>query len=104
MLIGNIRHPAGFTGRNSLVGACKDLPSNRDTLPKRKNFMKEREFQFDSLVQPYYPTLNHFAAGVCGNPLIASILVAEMFTRKKVGLVKSADDADSEWGAHPSRV
>ena len=47
--------------------------------------MKETEFQFDSIVEPYYPTLSHFAAGVCGNPVIGSILVAEMFTRKKAG-------------------
>ena len=47
--------------------------------------MKERLFQFDNLVEPYYPTLNHFAAAVCGNPVIASILVPEIFPPQKVG-------------------
>ena len=43
--------------------------------------MKKRPFRFDSLVEPYYPTLNQFAAGVCGNPVIASILAAEIFKK-----------------------
>jgi hypothetical protein len=47
--------------------------------------MEETEIQFNNLVEPFYPTLSHFAAGVCGNPVIGAILVAEIFTHKKTG-------------------
>ena len=43
--------------------------------------MKKTPFKFDSLVEPYWPTLNQFAAGVCGNPVVASILAAEIFKK-----------------------
>ena len=48
--------------------------------------MKTRTIQFDKLVEPYYPTLSHFAAGVCGNPLITSILTPGVFTEPKTAV------------------
>ena len=48
--------------------------------------MNKRALQFDKLVEPYYPTLGHFAAGVCGNPLIASILTPGIFTEPETAV------------------
>ncbi len=48
--------------------------------------MNTRAIQFDKLVEPYYPTLSHFAAGVCGNPIIASILTPWIFTEPKTAV------------------
>ena len=43
--------------------------------------MKETPFKSDILVEPYCQTPNQFAAGVCGNPVIASMLAAEIFKK-----------------------
>jgi len=50
---------------------------------RSEKFMNTIALQFDKLVEPYYPTLGHFAAGVCGNPLIASVLAPGFFTKPK---------------------
>ncbi len=36
--------------------------------------MNTRALQFDKFVEPIIPRSSHFAAGVCGNPLIAPVL------------------------------
>jgi hypothetical protein len=58
--------------------------------------MNTRALQFDKLVEPYYPTLGHFAAGVCGNPLIASVLAPGFFTKPKTAVVHCIDVQSSE--------
>ena len=58
--------------------------------------MNKRGIQFDKLVEPYYPTLEHFAAGVCGNPLIASVLTPRFFTKPKAAVAHWIDVQSSE--------
>jgi hypothetical protein len=58
--------------------------------------MNTRALQFDKLVEPYYPTLGDFAAGVCGNPLIASILTPGIFTKPKTAVAHWIDVQFSE--------
>ena len=58
--------------------------------------MNTRALQFDKLVEPYYPTLSHFAAGVCGNPLIASILTPWIFTEPKTAVAHCLEVQFSE--------
>ena len=58
--------------------------------------MNKRALQFDKLVEPYYPTLGHFAAGVCGNPLIASVLTPGFFTKPKAAVAHWIDVQSSE--------
>ena len=57
--------------------------------------MKEREFEFDGLKEHDRPTLNQFAAAVCGTPLIASILAAEIL--RKVD--KTSGSSGFDWAA-----
>jgi hypothetical protein len=63
---------------------------------RSEKFMNTRALQFDKLVEPYYPTLGHFAAGVCGNPLIASVLAPGFFTTPKTAVVHWIDVQTSE--------
>ena len=42
--------------------------------------MDAKPCQFEKLVKPYYATLNHFAAAMFANPMVASILTAGIFS------------------------
>ena len=41
--------------------------------------MNAQALHFEKFVEPYYPSLSHFAAAACGNPMVTSILSSGVF-------------------------
>jgi hypothetical protein len=41
--------------------------------------MNAQALHFGKFVEPYYPSLSHFAAAACGNPMVASLLTSGVF-------------------------
>lgn len=49
-------------------------------IDQAERWMNTKPCQFEKLVKPYYATLNHFAAAIFANPMVASILTAGIFS------------------------
>ena len=41
--------------------------------------MNAQALHFEKFVEPCYPSLSHFAAAACGNPMVTSILTSGVF-------------------------
>jgi hypothetical protein len=41
--------------------------------------MNAQALHFERFVEPYYPSLSHFAAAACGNPMVTSLLTSGLF-------------------------
>jgi hypothetical protein len=52
-------------------------------MDQAESSMSTNPCQFEKLVNPYYATLNHFAAAMFANPMVASILAPDIFSNAR---------------------